>query len=171
MEAFSDKFIPPFIIGKGKCFKDDRGAFIPLRALEGTIQCNISISKPKTVRGIHWQMEHPQAKLISCLTGKIHDVCIDLRNGSPSHGDVFEFELEGGSGEQLFVPEGFGHGFEVVGEKGAMILYMVSKPYLPNDEGGFFWKSVPADWVTKENEAILSEKDAKLPKWDDVEQP
>ena len=71
----------------------------------------------------------------------------------------------------MFVPEGFGHGFEVIGEKGAMLLYMVSKPYRPDDEGGFFWNSVPANWVTKENEAILSEKDAKLPRWDKPDTP
>lgn len=161
--VFRETADSPFIIGKGECYKDRRGSFTPLRALEGTLQCNVSVSVPNTVRGVHYQKESPQAKLITCLTGKIHDVCLDIRPESPSFGKTFEFELEEGTGSQLFVPKGFAHGFEVVGDRPATILYMVASPYAPGDERGYLWSSVPVVWLTKPEDAVLSDKDKLLP--------
>ena len=162
-KTFAEGGTEPFIIGKGEFYRDRRGSFTPLRALAGTLQCNVSVSVPHTVRGMHCQRVHPQEKLLSCLSGRIHDVCVDVRPGSPTFGKAFEFELAGGTGSQLFVPVGFAHGFEVVGAEPAMVLYMVSAPYDPADERGFHWTGVPVAWSTKREEAILSEKDEVLP--------
>ena len=142
--------------------------FTPLGILNGSVQCNVSVSKPGTVRGMHWQIKNPQAKVVTCLAGKIHDVCVDLRPNSPNFKTVYTFDLEGGTGDQLFVPKGFAHGFEVVGEKSAMILYFVNQYYDPNDEFGFLADSLP-NGIWTEKHTVISEKDSKLVEFQSIQ--
>lgn len=166
-KLFDEKYLPPYI-GKGETFKDERGMFTPLGILNGSVQCNVSVSKPGTVRGMHWQIKNPQAKVVTCLAGKIHDVCVDLRPNSPNFKTVYTFDLEGGTGDQLFVPKGFAHGFEVVGEKSAMILYFVNQYYDPNDEFGFLADSLP-NGIWTEKHTVISEKDSKLVEFQSIQ--
>lgn len=168
MSKFSERYIPPIIVNDGASFKDERGWFSPLSALDGTCQVNVSVSKPGTVRGMHWQIKHPQPKLVSCLTGRIHDVCVDMRKFSPTFKKIFEFELNCGTGEQLYVPAGFAHGFEVIGDKPAMMLYLINVEYDADDECGFLWNSIDAHWQTKPADAIVSKKDGKMMKFEEI---
>ena len=162
----SANFPPPYIV-PGETYGDNRGSFTPLSLLEGGVQANVSISKPGVVRGMHYQKEYPQTKVVACLAGEIHDVCVDMRKGSPTAGNIWQFTLKGGTGDQLFIPKGFAHGFEVVGEKSAMIMYLVDAPWRPEDEGGFNTdcladKSGPV-FNTPADKAVKSERDEALP--------
>ena len=159
-KLFDERYLPPYV-SKGETFKDDRGMFTPLGILNNSVQCNVSVSKPGTVRGMHWQINNPQAKVVTCLAGKIHDVCVDMRPKSPNFKTVYTFDLEGGTGDQLFVPKGFAHGFEVVGEKSAMILYFTNAEYAPGDEFGFNAESLP-DGTWMEKHTTISDKDKAL---------
>ncbi len=162
----SAKFPPPYIV-PGESYGDNRGSFTPLSLLDGGLQANVSISKPGVVRGMHYQKTIPQTKVVACLAGEIHDVCVDMRKGSPTAGKIWEFTLKGGTGDQLFIPKGFAHGFEVVGEKSAMIMYLVDAPWRIEDEGGFntdcLADEAGAVFKTPAERAIKSDKDKALP--------
>ena len=159
-KLFDEKYLPPYV-SKGESFKDERGMFMPLGVLNDSVQCNVSVSKPGTVRGMHWQIKKPQAKVVTCLAGKIHDVCVDLRPNSPNFKTVYTFDLEGGTGDQLFIPKGFAHGFEVVGEKSAMVLYFTNEDYEPEDEYGFRADSLPEGTWTQTH-TVISKKDGNF---------
>ena len=147
----------------GKSFLDVRGAFTPFPLSPGAVQANVSVSAPGVVRGMHWQETRPQGKLVACLSGAIHDICVDVRAGTSGFGRVHEFELRGGTGDRLFVPKGFAHGFEVLGDVPATVLYVVDEGWAPADERGFRWTCLGARWRTPESAAVLSDKDRALP--------
>lgn len=127
------------------------------------VQDNQSLSRrPGTVRGLHFQSPpSAQAKLVGCLSGAILDVVVDIRVGSPTQGRVLSVELTD-AGEQLYIPEGFAHGFITL-TADALVSYKVSRFYDPACEGGVSW-SDPALGLGDLGPglAILSDKDAAL---------
>ena len=167
MHPFCERGGVPRLV-PGKFFPDARGSFTPFPLPAGCVQANVSVSAPGVVRGMHWQERHPQAKLLACVSGEIHDVCVDIRRDSPDFGRVFEFSLRGGTGASLAIPRGFAHGFEVVGDAPATVLYFIDEPWHPDDERGFLWTSVAASWRVSPSVAVLSEKDRGFPAFRDV---
>jgi dTDP-4-dehydrorhamnose 3,5-epimerase len=126
-----------------------------------------------TVRGFHFQ-EPPsaQAKLISVLKGRILDVAVDIRRGSPSYGKFVSVELSGDSGRQLFVPIGFAHGFVTL-EDEVSVMYRASEYYAPSREGGIRWNDpdIGVPWPFDATTMIRSERDDRLPLLKDYRSP
>ncbi|MDP9954621.1 dTDP-4-dehydrorhamnose 3,5-epimerase [Epilithonimonas hungarica] len=160
-------------------FEDDRGYFFEkynedkFENLTGQnghfVQDNISKSSYGVLRGIHLQKgEHAQAKLVSCLEGKVYDVAVDLREDSPTFGQWFGVELTPENKLQLYVPRGFGHGFSVLSET-AVFAYKCDNFYNKNSEGGVLWNDdkLKIDWQLPSEDIILSDKDAVLSTFDD----
>jgi dTDP-4-dehydrorhamnose 3,5-epimerase len=127
------------------------------------VQDNHSRSRQGVVRGMHFSLGDGQAKLVRCGRGRIWDVVVDLRSGSPTYGDWEAFVLDDAEGRQLFVPVGFAHGFCVLSEV-ADVMYKVSSYYDPAVERGFRWDdpAVGIAWPP-EVEHHVSERDATAP--------
>jgi dTDP-4-dehydrorhamnose 3,5-epimerase len=170
--------LPGVVIVEREVFKDSRGYFVELcRVLEHTsfVQDNLSRSVCGTVRGLHYQLRHSQAKLVTCIQGVILDVAVDVRRGSPTFGKHVLVELAGAdTGEQLFIPAGFAHGFVVLSEY-AIVHYKCSDYYDPESARGIMWNdpALKIDWGIREFSLVpqLSEKDAKNPPLKDAELP
>ena len=156
-------------------FEDERGYFYEkfnekkfeeLTGLNGHfVQDNISKSSYGVFRGLHLQKgEHAQAKLVSCLEGKVFDVAVDLRKDSPTFGKWFGIELTPENKLQLYVPRGFGHGFSVLSET-AIFAYKCDNFYHKESEGSVIWNDpdLNIDWKLPVEDVILSEKDKILP--------
>lgn len=156
-------------------FEDERGYFYEkfnekkfeeLTGLNGHfVQDNISKSSYGVLRGVHLQKgEHAQAKLVSCLEGKVWDVAVDLRKDSPTFGKWFGVELTPENKLQLYVPKGFGHGFSVLSET-AIFSYKCDNFYNKDSEGSVIWNDTDLniDWKLPNDDVILSEKDQSLP--------
>ena len=126
------------------------------------VQHNHSRSAQGTLRGIHFQTQPGQAKLVRCPLGEILDVAVDLRRGSPTYGQWEAHVLDDVKHRQLFVPVGFGHGFAVLSEV-ADVAYQVSSYYDPATESGIAWDDpdVAVDW--RVSEPLLSERDKRAP--------
>jgi dTDP-4-dehydrorhamnose 3,5-epimerase len=152
-------------------FEDDRGYFFEkfnekkfeeLTGMNGHfVQDNISKSSYGVVRGIHLQKgEHAQAKLVSCLEGRVWDVVVDLREDSPTFGKWFGIELTAENKIQLYIPRGFGHGFSVLSEN-AVFSYKCDNFYNKESEGNVLFNDpeLQVDWKLEEKDMILSEKD------------
>jgi dTDP-4-dehydrorhamnose 3,5-epimerase len=131
------------------------------------VQHNHSRSSRGTLRGIHFQTEPGQAKLVRCPRGRILDVAVDLRRGSPTYGQWEAHVLDDERHRQLFVPVGFGHGFAVLSEL-ADVTYLVSSLYDPATEAGIAWDDpdVGVDWEVAE--PLLSERDKAAPRLAEV---
>lgn len=127
------------------------------------VQDNLSFSVRGTLRGLHYQIQNSQAKLIMALTGDVFDVAVDLRPDSPTFGKWEAVRLTGENHRQLYIPEGFAHGFCVLSET-AHFLYKCSRPYRPHDEAGIPWNDpdIGIEWPV--SEPILSDKDLDLPR-------
>ena len=138
------------------------------------VQDNHSLSeRAGTVRGLHFQAPpHAQAKLVRCGRGRLFDVAVDLRRGSPTYGRWTGAELSFDNGRQLLIPAGFAHGF-VTREPGTEICYKCSDYYAPETEGALRWNDprLGIDWGLDPADAILSDKDAAAPFLDDFESP
>ena len=152
-------------------FKDPRGFFMETYNLERYrqagirpefVQDNLSFSVKNTLRGLHFQIRHPQAKLVQVIAGEIFDVAVDIRPGSPGFGKWTGIILSGENKRQVFIPEGFAHGFCVLSEI-AYFSYKCSDFYAPGDEGGLLWSDpgIGIQWPVKD--AIISEKDRYYP--------
>jgi dTDP-4-dehydrorhamnose 3,5-epimerase len=126
------------------------------------VQDNHSRSIPRVLRGIHFQKNPDQGKLVGALSGKIWDVAIDLRKTSPTFGKSFSLELSDQNGLLLWIPGGFGHGFCVLGEEPADVLYKVDHVYNPKTEGGIMWSDSDLNVKWPVENPIISEKDLKL---------
>jgi dTDP-4-dehydrorhamnose 3,5-epimerase len=127
------------------------------------VQHNHSRSAKGTLRGLHFQTEPGQAKLVRCPRGRIFDVAVDLRRGSPTYGQWEGHELDDERHRQLFVPAGFGHGFAVLSEV-ADVAYLLSSLYDPATEAGIAWDDpdVGVEWPVEE--PLLSERDKAAPR-------
>lgn len=154
-----------------RVFPDSRGYFFEsfrqdwldqLGVHESWVQDNQSFSQKGTVRGIHFQRgAHAQAKLVRVIAGKVLDVAVDLRKGSPSFGQVYSTILDTEKNNLLYIPAGFGHGFSVLED--AVFVYKCSNYYHKDSEGGVRWSdpNLGIDWQV--SEPIVSEKDQILP--------
>jgi dTDP-4-dehydrorhamnose 3,5-epimerase len=126
------------------------------------VQDNLSLSVRHTLRGLHYQHPHSQAKLVQALQGEIFDVVVDVRRGSPCFGRWLGTHLSEQKRHQLFVPEGFAHGFCVLSET-ALVYYKCSDFYSPESEKGILWSDpdLSIDWPV--NMPVISEKDSRYP--------
>lgn len=130
------------------------------------VQDNVSLSTGAgTVRGLHYQSPpFAQSKLIRVVRGAIFDVVVDIRNGSPTFGKHISIELSAENALQLFIPEGFAHGFATLRPL-TEIAYKVSAPYSHDHDQGIFWDdpALRIRWPISTDKAILSAKDSSLP--------
>ncbi|MEE4301854.1 MAG: dTDP-4-dehydrorhamnose 3,5-epimerase [Pseudomonadales bacterium] len=138
------------------------------------VQDNQSLSRDVgTLRGLHFQRPpHAQAKLVRCGRGRLLDVAVDIRAGSPSYGQWCAVELSAENGRQLLVPVGFLHGFVTL-EPDTEILYKCSDFYAPECDGAVLW-SDPAlgiEWGLGERQPVLSDKDAAAPRLAELDNP
>ena len=131
------------------------------------VQHNHSRSNGGTLRGLHFQTEPGQAKLVRCSRGEIFDVAVDLRRGSPTYGQWEGYVLDDQAHRQLFVPAGFGHGFAVLSEV-ADVAYLLSSVYDPATEAGIAWDDpdVGVEWPVAD--PLLSERDKTAPRLAEV---
>jgi len=135
---------------------------------EEFVQDNFSYSVQGTLRGLHYQYPHAQAKLVQVMDGEIYDIAVDIRQGSPSFGQWTGVRLSGENKRQFFIPEGFAHGFEVL-SKTVMFTYKCSEFYFPECEKGIIWNDpdIGVEWSM--TEPILSDRDKKLPFLKDID--
>lgn len=135
------------------------------------VQDNMSLSAdPGTLRGMHYQAPpHAQTKLVSCLRGKVLDVVLDVRRGSPTYGQHFSIDLSFENGRQLLVPKGLLHGF-VTKAPDSIVFYKVDAHYNAKADGSVAWDSCGIDWGL-EGPPVLSAKDIDAPTLDDFESP
>lgn len=174
-------FIPTSIEGVTivdvKSYGDERGYFMETYKrpdfVAGGIDCdfvqdNQSRSTRGVLRGLHFQIEHPQSKLVRVVEGEVFDVAVDLRPGSPTFGKWEGVVLSAENRRQFFVPRGFAHGFYVMSET-ATFCYKCDDVYHPNDEGGLMWDdpSIAVAWpIPDGEEPTLSEKDGRHPSFE-----
>ncbi|MBQ2062125.1 MAG: dTDP-4-dehydrorhamnose 3,5-epimerase [Oscillospiraceae bacterium] len=129
------------------------------------VQDNQSMSTRGVLRGLHYQINHPQGKLVRVISGEVFDVAVDLRPGSSTYGKWHGEILSAENKKQFYIPEGFAHGFYVLSET-AEFCYKVTDFYHPNDEGGIRWNDpdIGVEWPLLEGvPVLLSEKDAVQP--------
>ncbi len=155
---------------ENKVFGDERGYFVETynkKEFEENgldmefVQDNQSMSKRGVLRGLHFQKEHPQGKLVRVLQGEVFDVAVDIRKGSPTFGQWHGVVLSEENKKQFYVSPGFAHGFLVLSET-AVFAYKCTDFYHPEDEGGIRWddEEIGIQWPIPEGmEIILSEKD------------
>ncbi len=127
------------------------------------VQDNQSMSTKGVLRGLHFQKQYPQGKLVRAVRGRVFDVAVDMRAGSPTFGKWFGVELSEENKKQFYISEGFAHGFYVLSDE-AEFVYKCTDFYRPGDEGGVLWNDpdIGIDWPIPEGETpILSEKDTK----------
>ncbi len=136
------------------------------------VQDNHSLSASVgTVRGLHFQAPpHAQDKLVRCGRGRLFDVAVDIRKGSPTYGQWVGVELSAQNGRQLLVPKGFLHGF-VTREPDTEICYKCTDYYAPESDGAVRWDSCGIDWDLAGLEPVLSDKDAAAPALADFDSP
>ncbi len=127
------------------------------------IQDNHSKSRKGVLRGLHYQLHYPQAKLVRVIQGEVFDVAVDLRKNSPTYGQWVGVILSAENKKMFMIPRGFAHGFVVLSET-AEFVYKCDELYHPEDEGGVMWNDpeVGIEWPYK-GEPLLSEKDKKHP--------
>lgn len=155
-------------------FEDNRGYFLEtynkkdfeeIGITTEFVQDNQSKSTKGVLRGLHFQKQFPQAKLVRVIKGEVYDVAVDLRKGSKTYGKYYGVILTEKNKLQFFIPRGFAHGFLVLSDE-AEFTYKCDELYHPNDEGGIIWndKKINIEWpLDKVEEIIQSEKDKQLP--------
>ena len=153
-------------------FKDERGYFVEtynqnVKKKAGLdmvfVQDNQSMSIRGVLRGLHFQKQFPQGKLVRVVRGKVFDVAVDLRSDSKTYGKWFGVELSAENMKQFYIPEGFAHGFLVLSDE-AEFCYKCTDFYHPGDEGGLAWNDpeIGVEWPLEEGvDLIISEKDQK----------
>lgn len=181
MEVIKTK-IEGLVIIEPKVFKDARGYFFESfsqREFEekvrpiNFVQDNESMSTYGVMRGLHFQRPpYTQSKLVRCVKGRVLDVAVDIRKGSPTYGQHVAVELSEENHRQFFVPRGFAHGFAVLSET-AVFQYKCDNFYAPEADGGIQLRdeSLGIEWCIPIEKAILSEKDLKHPLLKDFDSP
>lgn len=170
MEVKATNFEGLFVL-KPKVFSDERGYFFEsfnsekFTQLTGItanfVQDNQSLSQKGVLRGLHFQRPpYAQAKLVRVITGAVLDVVVDIRKNAPTYGQHFAIELSDQNHYQLYIPEGFAHGFLTLRDK-TIFSYKCSAYYHPQSEGALLWSDniLGIDWG--ENQPLVSEKDQK----------
>ncbi len=171
---FTPLDIPDVILIEPRVFEDPRGFFMETwqrrKFAEGGIavdfvQDNQSYSVRHTLRGLHYQIRHPQGKLVRAVRGSVYDVAVDLRRSSPSFGRWVGAQLSAENRRQLWVPAGFAHGFLVTSDE-AEVVYKCTDYYHPEHERSLLWNApeMAVDWPLAPGAApLLSAKDAAAP--------
>lgn len=167
------------IIVEPTAYGDSRGYFMETYQREDFIkggidvefvQDNQSMSTKGVLRGLHFQKQFPQSKLVRCIRGEVFDVAVDLREGSETYGKWEGVLLSAENKRQFFIPKGFAHGFLVLSDE-AEFVYKVDDFYHPNDEGGLMWNDpdIGVEWpITEGFEVKLSDKDKLHPPFADM---
>lgn len=165
-----------------KVFEDERGYFMETynqKDMEEAgltmqfVQDNQSMSTKGVLRGLHFQKQFPQGKLVRVVRGEVFDVAVDLRKDSKTYGKWFGVVLSAENKKQFYIPEGFAHGFLVRSEE-AEFCYKCTDFYHPNDEGGIAWndQEIGIDWGIEEGfPLIISEKDKQWKSLSETEIP
>ena len=169
-----DTEIEGLVILEPQVFGDDRGYFFESFSLkrfeEKFVQDNESKSKYGVLRGLHYQLPpYTQAKLVRVVKGRVLDVAVDIRKGSPTFGKHVAVELSEENKLQFFLPKGFAHGFAVLSEE-AIFQYKCDEYYAPDHEGAIRYDDpeLGIDWKLPVEDIILSEKDKKHPRLQDA---
>ncbi|MBF7142230.1 MULTISPECIES: dTDP-4-dehydrorhamnose 3,5-epimerase [Pseudomonas] len=172
--------IPEVLIFEPRVFGDDRGFFFESfneRAFEEAVgrrvtfvQDNHSRSQRGVLRGLHYQIENPQGKLVRVATGDVLDIAVDIRKGSPTFGQSVAVRLTETNKRQLWIPEGFAHGFVVLSET-ADFLYKTTDYYNPTAERAIAWNdpTLAIDWQLDGIEPRLSAKDQQAKAFADAD--
>jgi dTDP-4-dehydrorhamnose 3,5-epimerase len=164
--------LPGVVILEPRVFGDPRGYFFETYnqaryreagVAETFVQDNLSFSAHGVLRGLHFQNPHAQAKLVSVLQGEVYDVAVDIRVGSPTFGKFVGVILSGENKRQLYIPQGFAHGFCVTSET-ALFTYKCSDVYAPEHEGGIAWNDPDIGIRWPIDRPNLSAKDQKYPR-------
>ena len=170
--TFKELSLPGVVLITPQVFCDDRGFFVELYKrsefsnaglAEYFVQDNYSRSSQHVLRGLHYQKDPAaQGKLVRCLKGRIFDVGVDIRKGSPTYGQWAGIDLSEENKQMLYIPPAFAHGFIVLSDM-AEIMYKCTKEYSPEHDRGIFWNDpdINIDWRVRD--PILSEKDKALP--------
>ncbi len=176
--TFTETEIKGVYVIDAKVFGDDRGYFTETYKktdfdeaglVYHFVQDNQSRSKKGVLRGLHFQIKHPQAKLVRVIEGEVFDVAVDMRKGSPTFGKWVGAVLSDKNKRQFMIPRGFAHGFLVLSDY-ATFCYKCDEVYHPEDEGGIMWNDpeIGIEWPFTDN-IQLSEKDTKQPLLKDCE--
>ena len=170
--TFTQTEIPGVVVIEPQVFGDDRGYFMETYQKDQFaeagidkefVQDNQSCSRKGVLRGLHFQINYPQDKLVRVVNGEVFDVAVDLREGSPTYGQWFGVLLSAENKKQFFIPKNFAHGFVVLSDT-AEFVYKCTDFYHPNDEGGLAYNDpdIGVEWPVPEGmELILSDKDQK----------
>jgi dTDP-4-dehydrorhamnose 3,5-epimerase len=170
--TFTETEIEGVFIIEPRVFGDERGYFMETYNKADFkkvgidcefVQDNQSKSSKGVLRGLHFQKQHPQAKLVRVTKGEVYDVAVDLRKGSPTYGKYVGAILTAEKKNQFFIPRGFAHGFLVLSDE-AEFVYKCDEFYHPEDEGGIRWDdpSIGIAWPEIGMEYSLSRKDMDL---------
>lgn len=169
----TETYIPGLLVIEPDVFRDKRGYFFEsfssrkFEDLAGIkvdfVQDNESLSGYGTLRGLHMQTgSHAQAKLVRVVSGRVLDVAVDLRDGSPTFGRHFSIELSGDNHLQMFIPKGFAHGFAVLSDT-AVFQYKCDEYYAPESEAALLWDDpdLAIDWRLPATDVLVSDKDGR----------
>ncbi len=177
--TFIETDIEGVIIVEPTVYGDDRGYFTETYQKQNFfdggikvdfVQDNQSMSVKGVLRGLHFQKQYSQSKLVRCISGEVYDVAVDLRKNSPTYGKYVGVLLSAENKRQFFIPKNFAHGFLVLSDT-AEFAYKVDDFYHPNDEGGLMWNDpdVGINWPIEDGmELKLSEKDKINPPLKDI---
>ncbi|RPH37672.1 MAG: dTDP-4-dehydrorhamnose 3,5-epimerase [Planctomycetota bacterium] len=171
-----DTALPGVLLLEPRVFEDARGHFFETYRADtfasmgigcAFVQDNQSFSRRGVLRGLHYQLGRPQAKLIRVVQGEIFDVAVDVRRGSPTFGKWAGEVLSSTNHRQMFVPAGFAHGFLVLSET-AEVTYKCSDLYAPAEERGIAWNDpkIGIGWPLQGAAPLINEKDARYPALD-----
>jgi dTDP-4-dehydrorhamnose 3,5-epimerase len=172
--------IPGLLIFEPKVFADQRGYFLESYSQQKLqeagittvfVQDNESKSSKGVIRGLHYQINpYAQCKLVRVIQGRVYDVAVDCREGSPTFGKAYGLELSEENKLQFYIPKGFAHGFSVLSET-AIFSYKCDALYQPSAERGIIYDdpSLNIDWGIHPSEAVISAKDKILPLFADAE--
>lgn len=158
----------PFIDDRGYFYESyNKNDFIQMGITEEFVQDNQSKSSKGVLRGLHFQINYPQTKLVRCLQGEVFDVCVDMRKNSDTFGQYEAVVLSEDNYKMFYIPKGFAHGFVVLSDT-AVFSYKVTDFYHPNDEGGIIWndKTINIQWPFLNDpnfKLSFSDKDQKWP--------
>ncbi len=162
--------LPDLILIEPKIFSDERGFFLEtwnqakykeIGIHSDFVQDNMSYSKQGVLRGLHFQFPNPQGKLLQVMQGEVQDIAVDIRKDSPTFGKWESVILSAENKKQLYIPEGFAHGFLVLSES-ALVSYKCTEFYYPENEKTILWNDsqINIKWETFEQK-IISDKDQK----------
>ena len=172
--------LPGVLLIDPTVFRDDRGSFRELWKRErysehgipaDFVQDNAAVSSKGVLRGLHYQYPEPQGKLVMVLEGEVFDVAVDIRRGSPHFGEWYGTRLSEATGRQLWIPEGFAHGYLTLSDT-AVFAYKCTRVYSPDGDAAVRWDDpeIGVDWpVETPGAPKLSAKDAAAPALNEID--